>query len=959
MVSAPTIEPVPQGERARRRGPAKWIRRLAVPIIVFWIAMIAILNVTVPQLEVVGQLRSVSMSPNEAPSVIAMKRVGQAFEEFKSDSSAMIVLEGEQRLGDDAHRFYNDMVAKLEADTKYVEHVQDFWGDPLTEAGAQSNDGKAAYVQVYLAGNQGEALANESVAEVQKLVASLPPPAGVKVYVTGGSALAADQQMAGDRSVRIIEFATFGVIITMLLLVYRSITTVITVLVMVVLTLSASRGAVAFLGYHNLIGLSTFATNLLVTLAIAAATDYAIFLIGRYQEARTVGEDKESAFYTMFHGTAHVVLASGMTIAGATFCLSFTRLPYFQSLGVPLAVGMTVAVFVALTLGPSLITVASRFGLLEPKRAMRIRGWRRLGAAIVRWPAPILLATVALSLVGLLTLPGYKPNYNDRNYIPADLPANAGFAAAERHFSVARMNPELLLIEGDRDLRNAADFLVIDKIAKAVFRVPGIGSVQAITRPSGKPVKFSTIPAQLSNSGVNATMNRKYMEDTMDNMLVQAADMQTTIDTMSKMIVLMEEMSGITHEMVGKTTDMAVDIAQLRDYIANFDDFFRPIRNYFYWEPHCYDIPVCTSMRSIFDTLDGVDTMTSDFQELLPDLQKLDKIMPQMAALMRPNIETMKSMRTMMLQMHSSQAGMQDQMKARDENSTAMGDAFNDSMNDDTFYLPPEIFDNEEFKRGMKSFISPNGHAVRFIVSHEGDPLTSDGIDRIDAIKQAAKEAIKGTPLEGSTIYVGGTASVFKDMQEGNSYDLMIAGISALTLIFIIMLLITRSLVAAAVIVGTVVLSLGASFGLSVLVWQHVLGIELHFMVMAMAVIILLAVGADYNLLLVARLKEELHAGINTGIIRAMGGSGSVVTAAGLVFAFTMMSMVVSELIVVAQVGSTIGLGLLFDTLVVRAFMTPSIAALMGRWFWWPQVVRPRPKPAKWPKQSAQATAEQ
>ena len=78
---------------------------------------------------------------------------------------------------------------------------------------------------------------------------------------------------------------------------------------------------VAFLGYHELIGLSTFATNLLVTLAIAAATDYAIFLIGRYQEARTVGEDRESAYYTMFHGTAHVVLGSGMTIAGATFCL--------------------------------------------------------------------------------------------------------------------------------------------------------------------------------------------------------------------------------------------------------------------------------------------------------------------------------------------------------------------------------------------------------------------------------------------------------------------------------------------------------------------------------------------------------------------------------------------------------------------------------------------------------------
>ncbi|SHY56726.1 Probable membrane protein, MmpL [Mycobacteroides abscessus subsp. bolletii] len=110
-----------------------------------------------------------------------------------------------------------------------------------------------------------------------------------------------------------------------------------------------------------------------------------------------------------------------------------------------------------------------------------------------------------------------------------------------------------------------------------------------------------------------------------------------------------------------------------------------------------------------------------------------------------------------------------------------------------------------------------------------------------------------------------------------------------------------------------------------------------------MSVIILLAVGSDYNLLLVSRMKEELGAGINTGIIRAMGGTGKVVTSAGLVFAFTMLSMVVSDLRVIGQVGSTIGIGLLFDTLVVRAFMTPSIAALLGRWFWWPQRIRRRP----------------
>lgn len=125
------------------------------------------------------------------------------------------------------------------------------------------------------------------------------------------------------------------------------------------------------------------------------------------------------------------------------------------------------------------------------------------------------------------------------------------------------------------------------------------------------------------------------------------------------------------------------------------------------------------------------------------------------------------------------------------------------------------------------------------------------------------------------------------------------------------------------------------------------MGLPLQWMVMSMAVIILLAVGADYNLMMVARFKEEIPAGLKTGIIRAMGGAGSVVTAAGLVFAFTMTSMVVSDLRTIGQIGTFIGLGLLFDTLIVRSFMVPSIAALLGRWFWWPINVRTRPARAR------------
>ena len=782
--------------------------------------------------------------------------------------------------------------------------------------------------------------------------------AGLKAYVTGPAALTSDQHHAGDSSIKLITMITICVIFVMLLFVYRSIVTVLLVLVMMFVELAAARGIVATLGYYELIGLSTFAVNLLTTLAIAAGTDYAIFLVGRYHEARNDGEDRETAFYTMYHGTAHVILGSGLTIAGATFCLHFTRLPYFQSLGIPLAIGMLVAVVAALTMAPALLTVCSRFGLFDPKRRMQERGWRKIGAAVVRWPGAILVSTIALSLIGLLALPGYVPSYNDREFLPADIPANQGYQAADRHFPQARMNPEMLLLETNHDVRNSADMLVVDRIAKAIFHIPGIGRVQTITRPLGTPIEHTSIPFQISMQGTTQQMNQDYMDKVMQNMLTQANDMQTTIDTMTRMQSLTQQMADTTHNMVEKTKNMAVDIGEVRDNIADFDDFFRPIRNYFYWEPHCYDIPVCHSIRAIFDTLDGIDVLTDDVQQLVPELEKLDTLMPQLVAIMPSMIETMKNMKNITLTMYQSQKGQQDQMKALQENSTAMGQAFDASKNDDSFYLPPEVFDNADFKRGMKMFVSPDGKAVRFIISHENDPATPEGISHIDKIRNAAFEAIKGTPLEGSKLYLAGTASTYKDMSEGSNFDLLIAGIASLCLIFIIMLLLTRAVVAAAVIVGTVLLSLGTSFGLSVLIWQYILGMHLHWMIIAMSVIILLAVGSDYNLLLVSRFKEEIHAGINTGIIRSMGGTGSVVTSAGLVFAFTMMSMVVSDLRVVGQVGTTIGLGLLFDTLVIRSFMTPSIAALLGKWFWWPQRVRQRPIPEPWPAPKTEADTE-
>ncbi|EUA89764.1 MMPL family protein [Mycobacterium ulcerans str. Harvey] len=518
----------------------------------------------------------------------------------------------------------------------------------------------------------------------------------------------------------------------------------------------------------------------------------------------------------------------GLTIAGAALCMSLTRMPYLQSLGVPTAVAMLVALSVALTLGPAAVTVASRFGLLEPKRAIRIRFWRRIGTAVVRWPAPILLASLAAALVGLIALPFYQPSYNDRRYIPGDIEANAGYAAAEQHFSAARMNPEVLLVEADHDLRNPADFLVIDKLAKAIFRVPGVARVQAITRPDGAPIQHTSIPFMMSIQGVGLQQNMKLMFDRIDDMKAQAESLGNTVAIMKRMQASMSRMAGVGDGLVVDMDDMQTAVRDARDSLADFEDFFRPIRKYFHWEPHCFDIPVCWALRSVSDSVDGIDAMTDQMDRMIKGMTDLNALIPEMIAQFPPMIATMESMQQMMLTMHSTMSGMYRQMDELSHGAAEMGKAFDAARNDDSFYLPSEVFDNPDFRRAMDLFISPDGKSLRMIISHRGDPASAEGISRVDPIKLAAIEALKGTPLENAKVSLGGTASVYHDLSEGTRYDLVIAVIATVCLIFAIMLLITRSLVAAMVIVGTVLLSLGASVGLSVLLWQYIVGLPLQ-----------------------------------------------------------------------------------------------------------------------------------
>ncbi|SIL07470.1 Putative membrane protein, MmpL family [Mycobacteroides abscessus subsp. abscessus] len=595
-----------------------------------------------------------------------------------------------------------------------------------------------------------------------------------------------------------------------------------------------------------------------------------------------------------------------------------------------------------------MLALGSRFGIFDPKRKADSGIWRKVGTVTVRWPGRILVVSSVVVMIGSITLPTYKPNYNDRIYIAGDVPANQGYAAADRHFPVSKLNSDMLMVESDHDMRNSTDMIALDKVAREVFHTPGVAMIQSVTRPLGTPLEHSSFTYTMGTMGTKINEILPFLTDLTDRFTQMA-------DITDRMAALMRQQQGLTGQQAGashislKGAQELKDVTvTMRDTLANFDDQFRPLRNYFYWEPHCADIPMCWAMRSLFDMTDQVDSMTDAVDDSLKAAVIQDAVTPQLVEVIGKSAAELDNMRKVVLTEQSTMRPMLTQMNELGRQMMDLGYAFDSSKNDEFFYLPPDAFDNPYFQIDLKYFVSPDGKSARYMIYHDGEALSTEGIDHAQAYLPKAKEALKGTTLAGSRVYLGGAAATYWDIQDATKTDLLIAAIAAFALIFLVMLVITRSVVAALVIVGTVAFSYSGAFGLSVLVWQHFLGIPLSWLNLPITFIILVAVGSDYNLLLISRYLEESKAGLNTGLIRAVANSGKVVTTAGIVFATTMMAMLSSDLLSVGQLGSIIGLGLLLDTLIVRSFITPAIARLLGPLFWWPRLIRSRPAPAQY-----------
>lgn len=927
---------------------ARFVQRFALVVIGAWALAVVIGNSVAPQLEQLITLEDQPYSPYGTATWEAVQWSATAFDEEPGDNIGYVVLEKDGPLDQHDRLYYDQLLAALRSDSRHVFEVQDRWGVPATAAAAMSDDHRAVFAAMRLSGLIGTSQARESISAVRSIVAQMGPPDGVQVFVTGPGVTIVDEFTAIDKHTQLITIATFAALLILLLILYRSLITAMVPLISVVMSLAIAKPIISVLVDHEVIGVSLFSLELSTAVVVGTGTGFAIFLIGRYHERRREGIDPHAALADAYRGVAPAIVASTFIVVaplGAVGWLDLARISMFGTTGILCSIGVLSVGLASLTLTPALIALASRFDLVKPpRRRTTLRRFRRIGTAVARWPAPYLLGSGVLVLVLAIALPGVPIGWNEAAATPRWADSNLGYQAANRHFPPNELLPAVVTIETDHDLRNPTGLTAIEKITAALMAVPGVRMVQSASHPSGLISKQASLTASGGNLGDKLYDFGDLLsarQDALANLETAANELLQSLDLLQS--AMSQSAYGIGQ--VGLAIHLTQDaIVKLRGRSADVIEIFDPLRSFVGAIPDCDGTPVCAAAQGVVGWADGV---SENAKNLADGTEQLAKAIADAAAASGGGSlgQIYVSLGPQIVKVRASAA----QLKLVLNNPATPVPipelpaylhqlaAVSSGAPGVDLYASRTILTDPNMRPVLEDFISPTGRATRLLVYGDGDEWGSQGAERARAVVKAVGESTKEGTLKPVAVQLTGVGPTTRDIQDLVGDDLLLLVAITLAVIFGIAAFLLRSPLAGVVILGTIAASYVCALGASVMFWQRLLGYELHWLVPPIAFVLLIALGSAGNLLLARRIREESPAGPRVSIIRTFASTGAVVTISGIVIGITMFGLSTSSALSVAQIGVTVGLGLLLDALVVRCFVLPAMLVVMHRWIWWPR----------------------
>jgi RND superfamily putative drug exporter len=800
--------------------------------------------------------------------------------------------------------------------------LQEFVGTPALREMVTSKDHKAWILPIGLAGGLDTPAGCDAYQRASEIVKRVAEGSSLNVTLTGPSATISDLIDVGDRDMHRIEIATAILVLGILMMVYRNPRTMMLPLITIGLSLVTARGVVAGLSEIGL-GVSHETVILMTAMMAGAGTDYAVFIISRYHEELRTGADSDSAVIAALASVGKVVAASAATVAVTFLCMSFAKL------GV-LAVG--IAVLGAFTLLPAILVLAGRRGWVHPHRDLTTHLWQRLGEALVRRPAIYLASSLAVLAVLATCGCFVQFNWDESKTLPASVPSNRGYATLAAHFPLNETIPQYILIRSPHDLRAPKALADLEQLVFRVSQIPAMGTVRGVTRPLGKPPEQASIAYQAGEVGDKLGAAATSILDNRGNLDRLAAGAQKLAGTLA---------------MVRDKVDAAAagGIAALND-------------------PH---LEQATSLLSQLNR-DGTLSQLTQLTQQLPDTPETQGITADVRSLHGALSSALSQLQSLGVTSTGSAEAQVARLRAgADEladGSSLLSDGVRKLVNSTDqitgglqqasryllalkheagsdpaiagFFIPAQALFDTDLRAAAEIFVSPDGHTVRYLFQTTLNPFNTAAMDQVNQVTEIAHRAQPNTVLADADIEVTGFPAVNRDLRDYYNHDMRFIMVTTLIVVFAILVMLLRAIVAPLHLIISVVISYLSALGVGVIAFQFIGGGRLSWSVPGMAFIVLVAVGADYNMLLISRVRDESPYSVRAGVTKTVGSTGGVITSAGLIFAASMFGLLFGSVTGMVQSGFIIGIGLLVDTFLVRTVTVPALAVLIGRYNWWP-----------------------
>jgi RND superfamily putative drug exporter len=558
--------------------------------------------------------------------------------------------------------------------------------------------------------------------------------------------------------------------------------------------------------------------------------------------------------------------------------------------------------------------------------------------------------------------------------------------------------PQYLFIRSAHDLRTPRALADLEQMAQRVSQVPGIAMVRGVTRPTGESLEQARATYQAGEVGsqlgdasgiiTQRTGDLNRLASGAGDLANNLGDVRGQVDkAISSVGSLIDALAYIQNQFGGDKTFGEIDdaarlVTSMRALGDTLQVNFANMTNNFDWvdpvvtaldaSPICDGNPVCSTARGQFHKLlvarnDGSLDKIADLFRQLQSTQAPETVAAKVDGLARAFNTAIGALRSMGMgdarssrtRMITVQKGANDIAGASrqvadgvqelvDQTRTmglglSQASAFLMAMGHDAsgpsmagFNIPSQVLNTDDFKKVAQIFISPDGHSVRYFIQTDLNPFSTEAMDQVNSVINTARGAQPNTALSDASISMSGYPVTLRDTRDYYDRDLRFIVAVTIVVVLLILMLLLRAVVAPLYLVGSVIVSYLSAVGIGVLVFQVILGDELHWSVPGLAFVVLVAVGADYNMLLASRLRDESPKGLRYGVVRTVRSTGGVITAAGLIFAASMFGLLFSSIGTVVQAGFVIGVGILLDTFLVRTITVPAIAALLGRASWWP-----------------------